>query len=104
MGDGSMTDPLYKTTVIIWTEFDPSALELPALAAEADYGSAYCSKLITEHVKDPSYDLEWDGTDFFDLHIDDDEDMLDDVASVEYDSEHDDCPITLPHNHYVPTA
>lgn len=58
--------PLYKTTVIIWSEFDPMKLELSSLAREAEEGSAYCSVMKADHVKEPGKDKDWDGTEFFD--------------------------------------
>lgn len=57
---------LYKTTIVIWSEDNPTdKMELSALAREAESGSAYCSKMRSERVRDPSKDEEWDGTEFF---------------------------------------
>lgn len=57
---------LYKTTIIIWSEEDPTEkYELKALADEAERGSAYCSKMQAELVEDPTKDPDWDGTEFF---------------------------------------
>ena len=59
---------LYKTTIIIWSEYDPTdKVELVDLAREATEGSAYCSVMKAEQVKDLSKDKDWDGTDFFNL-------------------------------------
>ena len=59
---------LYKTTIIVWSRYDPSAaeMELVDLARDATDGEAYCpvlrpSVLVAEPAKDP----DWDGTDFF---------------------------------------
>lgn len=57
--------PLFKTTAVIWTEYDPSAVELSDLAREAENGSAYCSTLTAEPIADPDTDPDWDGTEFF---------------------------------------
>lgn len=59
--------PLYKTTLVIWTEYDPieQGLELDDLAREANEGDAYCSSWKTTLVKDPASDPLWDGTEFF---------------------------------------
>ena len=59
--------PLYKTTVVIWSEFDPSELSLRDLVWEATsaIGEAYWSKYHGELVNDPAEDPDWDGTDFF---------------------------------------
>jgi hypothetical protein len=58
--------PLYKTTIIIWSEFDPHEnMELVDLAQEATDGMAYCTSMVRKLVKDPSKDKDWDGTEFF---------------------------------------
>lgn len=59
-------EPLFKTTVVIWTDYDPSILELDELAREAVSGDAYCSHQETHLVDDPTTDPNWDGTEFFD--------------------------------------
>lgn len=56
---------LYKTTIIIWSEEDPTDhYELTDLAQEATDGLMYCSKMRAECV-DTSKDSDWDGTEFF---------------------------------------
>ena len=57
---------LWKTTAVIWSEFDPSACELDTMATEASNGQAYCSQQKVALVKNPSLDPDWDGTEFFD--------------------------------------
>lgn len=57
---------LYKSEIVIWSEFDPTKLELSALAHEAETGDAYCSKMHSNLVEDPKRDCDWDGTEFFD--------------------------------------
>jgi hypothetical protein len=59
---------LYKTTVTIWSEFDPSDVELSDLAREADQGEAYCSSCISQHVETDG-DPDWDGTEFFHVPV-----------------------------------
>lgn len=57
------SETLYKTTVVIWTTYNPE-MELEDLAREATRGNGYCSKQVTENVvfaRDP----DWDGTEFF---------------------------------------
>lgn len=56
---------LYKTTIVIWSEFHPDDTEISQLAQEAVNGSAYCSKRNIVRVNDPSKDRDWDGTEFF---------------------------------------
>lgn len=57
--------PLYKTIVVIWSEFPGDSVELEHLACEATSGEAYCSCYRSERVVTPQNDLAWDGTDFF---------------------------------------
>lgn len=57
--------PLYKTTIVIWSEFDPAKSELDVLAREAVSGDAYCAKMQMELVEHPDADDDWDGTEFF---------------------------------------
>ena len=56
---------LYKTTIIIWSEYDGSTVEIQDLARDATEGEAYCSKSVSVRVPDPESDPEWDGTEFF---------------------------------------
>jgi hypothetical protein len=56
---------LYKTTIVIWSEYDGSEVEVEDLAREAMSGDAYCSKSQTERVEKPELDADWDGTEFF---------------------------------------
>lgn len=59
-----MTRPegLYKTTVVIWTEFEPSGLEIDDLAREAIVGEAFCSEQSVVYVQDES---QFPDTEFF---------------------------------------
>jgi hypothetical protein len=70
---------LYKSTVVIWTTYDPAELELTELARQAENGDASCSSMKCVLVADPEMDPDWDGTDFFD--IEDDEDIGDQCSS-----------------------
>ena len=56
---------LYKTTIVIWSEYDPSSIEMATLVHEAEFGAAYCSKSVSECVNNAEQDTEWDGTEFF---------------------------------------
>lgn len=64
--------PLWKTSVVIWTDYDPRGRELEDLAREATSGDAYCSKQQAVEVSDPAGDDDWDGTEFF--GVEDEED------------------------------
>ena len=57
---------LYKTSIIIWSEYDPAELELTDLAHRAETGDAYCSTMGCALISEPEKDPTWDGTDFFD--------------------------------------
>lgn len=57
---------LYKTEIVIWSEYDPSHAELDILAVDAIAGDSYCSKQVTTTVMEPEKDKDWDGTEFFD--------------------------------------
>jgi len=56
---------LYKTTIVIWTDLDPSTTSLEDLGRDATSGDSYCSKQETVLVKDETSDPDWDGTEFF---------------------------------------
>ena len=56
---------LYKSTIVIWSEYDPTKLELSHLARDAESGDAYCAKCHAEVVDAVENDPDWDGTDFF---------------------------------------
>ncbi len=56
---------LYKTTIILWSEYDTHKLELAELAREATEGNSYCSTVYQEPITDPTKDSDWDGTEFF---------------------------------------
>lgn len=60
-----MAKNLYKTTVVIWSDFDPSNVEIDDLAQEAIKGESYCSVRRDVFVKDTDIDPDWDDTEFF---------------------------------------
>jgi hypothetical protein len=57
-----LPDRLYKTTIVIWSEYDGEKLELSALVREAEEGDAYCSLQESELVTDRA---DFPGTEFF---------------------------------------
>lgn len=57
---------LYKTTIVIWSDEDPTNYELDDLAREAVSGGSYCSVCKTKVIENPEKDKDWDGTEFFD--------------------------------------
>lgn len=61
-----MKTPLFKTTIVIWSEYNPQERELDDLARDATSGESYCSRFHVEQVADPKSDPAWDGTEFFD--------------------------------------
>lgn len=72
-----MKKPLYKTTIVIWSDYNPDQkMELSTLAREAECGDAYCSHMKTKKVKAPEKDPYWDGTEFFGSADDDEEEEV----------------------------
>jgi hypothetical protein len=75
--------PLYKTTIVVWTDYDPTSPDadiemfddsLEKLMKEAREGAAYCSKQESVKVEDPLADPAWDNTEFFDDPTEDEDD------------------------------
>lgn len=56
---------LYKTTLVIWSDYDPHHLEIDQIASHAIDGDFYYSKRATVIVNDPRQDKDWDQNDFF---------------------------------------
>jgi hypothetical protein len=56
---------LYKTTVVVWSTYDPTEFELSDLARDAEQGGSYCSSFISVLLQDAESDPDWDGTEFF---------------------------------------
>lgn len=56
--------PLWKTTIVIWSEYEPGH-DLEDLAREAARGDSYCSRSESALVTNPEADPTWDGTEFF---------------------------------------
>ncbi len=61
--------PLWRTTIHIWTEYDPQQMELQDLAREATDGDGYCDLQRAEYIRDPNM---LPHTEFFD-DVDDSE-------------------------------
>lgn len=64
---------LWKTTIVIWSEFDPQHVKLERIAYEAIEGDAYCSRQKVTFEVDVEKDDDWDGTEFFDNPMDEEE-------------------------------
>lgn len=60
-----MSLKLFKTTIVIWSEFNSDNVELEDLARDATSGESYCSKQNCEYVEDVQKDPDWDDTEFF---------------------------------------
>ena len=67
---------LYKTILVIWTEYPTDEVELADLGHAATSGDAYCVSQDCTLTPDVANDPHWDGTEFF--GEDDDEDDDDD--------------------------
>ena len=68
--------PLYKTIAIIWTEYDPTAVDplLTDLQFHAENEFVHISSMTCVPIAEPEKDPAWDGTDFFDVEGDEDGD------------------------------
>ena len=68
---------LYKTTLVIWSEANPSNMTISELASELvdddGFGSTYCSKRLSELTASPKTDPDWESTEFFDRADEDQE-------------------------------
>ena len=56
---------LFKTTLVIWTDYDPTDVRMSDLARDAESGDSYCSVNKMELIEDVQKDPHWDGTEFF---------------------------------------
>lgn len=73
-----MADKLWRSTIVIWTDFDPSSLELEDLAREASTGSGICTDMDSEIV-DAN---ECPRLDYFGLDEDDDAQTTPDAERI----------------------
>jgi hypothetical protein len=64
-GGGRRLQKLWKTTIVIWSDYDGDTVELENLARAATVGDAYCSKQVSVLVDEPSVDPDWDSNEFF---------------------------------------
>lgn len=62
-------EPLYKSTIIIWSREHPKLhCDLEDLAEKALYSSdTYLARHDVKMIEDPESDPDWDGTEFFDV-------------------------------------
>lgn len=58
-------DGLWKTTIIIWSDFNPEDFDIEDLSRETMAGGAYCAEQKVEFIDEPVDDVDWDGTTFF---------------------------------------
>lgn len=60
-----MTNPtkLWKTTLMIWSDYNPSDLKISDLAREAECGDSFCNSREDELITDPT---QFPETEFFD--------------------------------------
>ena len=56
---------LYKTTIVIWSEYNTGGIGLETLAREASSGDAICSKKKCVRVEDPEKDNDYECGEFF---------------------------------------
>jgi hypothetical protein len=62
-----MTKPLWKTTIVIWSDYNPftAGLDITDLAREADQGDSYCAHSESVLVQAPFGDPHPPGEEFF---------------------------------------
>lgn len=51
-----MAEGKWKTVITIWSKFDPTEMEISALAVEAEEGAAICTQQESTFVADPNTD------------------------------------------------
>ena len=56
---------LYKTTIVIWSDFHPGQMEMSHLAREAESGDAYCAKQEIVAIDNPAADVDAPDMEFF---------------------------------------
>lgn len=56
---------LYKTTIVVWTEYDTEHLDIECLGQQAMDGEAHNSKFSCEYIEKPEDDSDWDDSEFF---------------------------------------
>lgn len=81
--------PLFKTTIVIWSEEDTVNQSLKRIGSDVQSDFTYCSSRTCELIEDPEKDEDWDGTDFFAPLGDDDDEVGDDGDEDEFDVEDD---------------
>lgn len=68
-----MSTPLYKTTLVIWSEEETSAQTIKRIGADVESDFTYCSHRECEFVEEPEKDPDWDDNEFFSGDDEDDE-------------------------------
>jgi hypothetical protein len=53
---------LWKSTIVIWSTFDPSEFDIEDLSRDALAGDAHCSEHKVEFIDDLDSDPDWDGS------------------------------------------
>jgi|Wag4MinimDraft_6_1082665.scaffolds.fasta_scaffold12898_4 hypothetical protein len=62
--------PLYKTTIVVWSDFDPngvSPIDLVNDDGDNEFGRSYISYRNSREMVDPHTDPHWDNTEHFDV-------------------------------------
>lgn len=55
----------WKSTIVIWSDFDPYQVELSRLAREAEEGDAICTLFGATFIEEPLSDLQFEGAEEF---------------------------------------
>lgn len=68
-----MTKPLFKTTIVVWSNESTAGRDIDSIARDAMDGDCFCSSQECEYVADPSKDEDYIDTSFFNDSDDNDE-------------------------------
>ena len=73
---------LFKTTIVIWSDYNPAGTELEDLARDSQSGDSYCSQQSTVFVDKLDDDPDWDGTEFFGIEDEEEENLRDEKRGL----------------------
>lgn len=82
--------PLYKTTLVIWSDDDTADFTMRRIGNDVDQDNTFCSTRECVLVQDPEGDEDWEETDFFDDIEDEVEEGIDYEDEDEDEEEDDD--------------
>jgi hypothetical protein len=62
---------LYKTTIVIWSEYNGESVEIDELARDAMRGGSFCTLQSSKLIEHPNREVDWDSDmeEFFNLEV-----------------------------------